>query len=98
MANLDAIVKQLETERDRIDSAIRAVRGIGRPQREVSPSATSQQRVVLESRQPLVRGGRKSRASRKSFPSPSPAKVENEPCQQQPVGRSRLHSGHGGRG
>src|SRR2546425_12992656 len=29
MANLDAIVKHLEAERDRIDAAIKALRGIG---------------------------------------------------------------------
>src|SRR2546427_5913543 len=98
MANLDAIVNNWKRSATGLIPLSGHSEASGRPQREVSPSATSQQRVVLESRQPLVRGGRKSRASRKSFPSPSPAKVENEPCQQQPVGISRIHSRHGGRG
>jgi len=42
MADLDAIVQQLEAERDRIDAAIRALRGIGQtssgsqPKRHIS--------------------------------------------------------------
>src|SRR5439155_13096601 len=38
MANLDAIVKQLEAERDRIDSAIKALQGVGQTSSGSQPS------------------------------------------------------------
>src|SRR5437870_4935725 len=46
MADLDAIVKQLEAERDRIDSAIKALRGLdstsgGQPKRRTMRSGPS---------------------------------------------------------
>ena len=51
MANLDAIVKQLEAERDRIDSAIRALRGLGNPssgqqRKRRTMSAAARQRIA----------------------------------------------------
>ena len=65
MANLDAIVKQLETERDRIDSAIRALRGIGQtstgsqPKRHISAAGRARIAAAARARWAKVKGQQK---------------------------------------
>ena len=54
MADVDAIVKQLEAERDRIDSAIKALRGLdstsgGQPKRRTM-SAAARRRIAAAQR------------------------------------------------
>src|SRR5438309_8574071 len=65
MANLDAIVKELEAERDRIDSAITALRGIGQsssgsqPKRHISAAGRARIAAAARARWAKVKGQEK---------------------------------------
>jgi len=65
MANFDAIVKQLEAERDRIDSAIQALRGIGqtssgsRPKRHISAAGRARIAAAARARWAKAKGRQK---------------------------------------
>jgi hypothetical protein len=65
MADLDAIVKQLEVERDRIDSAIKALRGIGQtssrsqPKRHISAAGRARIAAAARARWAKVKGQQK---------------------------------------
>src|SRR5437016_14652197 len=65
MADLDAIVQQLEAERDRIDAAIRALRGIGQtssgsqPKRHISAAGRARIAAAARARWAKVKGQQK---------------------------------------
>src|SRR5438876_12328112 len=65
MANFDAIVKQLEAERDRIDAAIKALRGIGQhssgsqPNRRISAAGRARIAAAARARWAKVKGQQK---------------------------------------
>src|SRR2546429_8119416 len=65
MANFDAIVKQLEAERDRIDAAIKALRGIGQtssgsqPKRHISAAGRARIAAAARARWAKVKGQQK---------------------------------------
>jgi hypothetical protein len=65
MADLDAIVKQLEAERDRIDSAIKALRGLGQtspgsqPKRHISAAGRARIAAAARARWAKVKGQQK---------------------------------------
>ena len=65
MANFDAIVKQLEAERDRIDAAIKALRGIGQtssgsqPKRRISAAGRARIAAAARARWAKVKGQQK---------------------------------------
>ncbi len=65
MADLDAIVNQLEAERDRIDSAIKALRGIGQtssgsqPKRHISAAGRARIAAAARARWARAKGQQK---------------------------------------
>jgi len=65
MADLDAIVKQLEAERDRIDSAIKALRGVGQvssgsqPKRHISAAGRARIAAAVRARWAKIKGQQK---------------------------------------
>jgi hypothetical protein len=65
MTNLNGIIKQLEQERDRIDSAIRALRdvnspnGANRPKRTLSAAARRRIAAAQRARWAKVKSGKK---------------------------------------
>src|SRR5690348_11493324 len=88
MADLDAIVKQLEAERDRIDSAIRALRGIGQtsssrqPKRHISAAGRARIAAAARARwakvkgqQKVVRIGQASKAGKRTMSAAARRKI-----------------------
>ena len=65
MTDINGIIKQLELERDRIDSAIQALRGVGstngarRPKRTLSAAARRRIAAAQRARWAKVKAGKK---------------------------------------